>query len=116
MGIASVVAEELTTSPNGRKVRYVSSDELTYNELAAILGETIGNPELKWVTITDEQMQEGLETAGMQPAIAAEMAEMYAAINSGKLYEHYRTHKPEKMGRVKMKDFAGDFAKAYTEI
>ncbi|MBU2914341.1 NAD(P)H-binding protein [Reichenbachiella agariperforans] len=114
--IASVIAEEITSPLAGQTVRYVASDELTYNELAAILGEAIGNPDLKWVTITDEQMREGLAAAGMQPAIAEGMMEMYAAINSGLLYEHYNEHKPKKMGKVKMKDFAQDFAEAYNQL
>ncbi|SHK18654.1 Uncharacterized conserved protein YbjT, contains NAD(P)-binding and DUF2867 domains [Reichenbachiella agariperforans] len=114
--IASVIAEEITSPLAGQTVRYVTSDELTYNELAAILGEAIGNPDLKWVTITDEQMREGLAAAGMQPAIAEGMMEMYAAINSGLLYEHYNEHKPKKMGKVKMKDFAQDFAEAYNQL
>jgi uncharacterized protein YbjT (DUF2867 family) len=114
--IASVIAEEITSPLAGQKVRYVVSDELTYNELVTILGESIGKPDLKWVTITDEQMSEGLAAAGMQPAIAEGMMEMYAAINSGLLYEHYNQHKPKKMGKVKMKDFAKDFAEAYKQL
>lgn len=114
--IASVIAEEITSPLAGQKVRYVVSDELTYNELVTILGEAIGNPDLKWVTITDEQMNEGLAAAGMQPAIAKGMMEMYGAINSGLLYEHYNQHKPKKMGKVKMKDFAKDFAEAYNQL
>ena len=114
--IASVVAEEITTPPSGRNVRYVASDEVTYRELVAILGKAIGNPDLKWVTITDEQMREGLEAAGMQPAVAAGMTEMYASINSGLLYEHYNLHKPAVIGQVKMNDFAEDFANAYRRL
>jgi len=114
--IASVIAEEITSPLAGHKVRYVVSDELTYNELAKILGAAIGNLDLKWIILTDEQLREGLEAAGMQPAIAKGMTEMYAAINSGLLYEHYNQHKPKKMGTVKMKDFAQDFAEAYNQL
>lgn len=114
--IASVIAEEITSKLAGPKVRYVASDELTYNELAKTLGESIGNPHLKWVTLADEQLREGLKAAGMQPAIAEGMTEMYAAINSGLLYEHYNQYKPKNMGTVKMKDFAQDFAEAYNQL
>lgn len=114
--IASVIAEEITSKLADPKVRYVASDELTYNELVKILGDSIGNPNLKWVTLADEQLREGLKAAGMQPAIAEGMTEMYAAINSGLLYEHYNQHKPKKMGKVKMKDFAQDFAEAYNQL
>lgn len=114
--IASVIAEEITSPLAGHKVRYVVSDELTYNALAKILGEAIGNSDLKWVTLADEQLTEDLKAAGMQPAIAEDMTAMYAAINSGLLYEHYNQHKPKKIGTVKMKDFAQDFAKAYYQL
>lgn len=113
--IASAIAEEIASLFNGRKVRYVASEELTYNELATILGNAIGNPELKWRTITNEQMKDGLITAGIKPEIAAGLTEMYAAINSGLLYEDYNLHKPN-FGKIKMKDFADDFASAYNKL
>jgi len=83
--------------------------------LARILGAAIGKPDLKWVTITDEQMLDGLIAVGMQPKIAAGLTEMYAAINSGLLYEDYNLHKPIIMGKVKAKDFAKDFATVYNQ-
>lgn len=113
--IASAIAAEITIPLTGRKVRYVASEELTYNELASVLGEAIGKPDLKWVKLTDEQMLDGLIAVGMQPKIAAGLTEMYAAINSGLLYEDYNLHKPIIMGKVKAKDFAKDFATGYNQ-
>lgn len=113
--IAACVAEEISTPSSGRKVRYVASDELTYKEVASILGSAIGKPELKWVMIPDDQLLKSLESAGMQPEIAKGMVEMYAAIHSGLLYEDYNLHKPEIFGQVKMKDFAKGFAAVYNE-
>ncbi|NAS13709.1 NmrA family NAD(P)-binding protein [Poritiphilus flavus] len=114
--IAKCVAEEINThSSYGRKVRYVTSEELTYGELVRILGTAIGKPDLKWVMITDDQMLQSLESTGMQPAIARGMVEMYAAIRSGLLYEDYKLHRPELLGKVKMKDFAQEFAAVYNE-
>ena len=111
--IAACVAEEISTPSSGRKVRYVASDELTYKEVAGILGSAIGKPDLQWVTITDNQMRQGLESVGMQPAIAQGMVEMYAAIHRGLLYEDYNVHQPQALGQVKMKDFAREFAAVY---
>lgn len=113
--IASAIAAEITIPLTGRKVRYVASEELTYNELASVLGEAIGKPDLKWVKLTDEQMLDGLIAVGMQPKIAAGLTEMYAAVNSGLLYEDYNLHKPIIMGKVKAKDFAKDFATGYNQ-
>ena len=110
--IAAAIANEFETGVAGRKVRYVASEELTYDELAAILGEAIGKKDLKWVQFTDEQMIDGLVTAGMQPKIANGLAEMYNAIHTGLLYEDYKLNKPA-FGKVKLRDFAEDFAAAY---
>jgi uncharacterized protein YbjT (DUF2867 family) len=113
--IAACVAEEISTLSSGRKVRYVASDELTYQAVADTLGLAIGKPDLRWVMITDERLIESLKGAGMKPDIAEKMAEMYAAIRSGLLYEDYRMHQPETLGRVKMKDFAREFAAVYQQ-
>lgn len=114
--ISDVIAEEISTPFAGRKVRYVASEDITYGELIRILGKAIGNPELAWLTLTDGQMREGLIAAGMNPTIAADMAEMYAAINSGLLYEDYKLNRPQKMGKVKANDFALEFANAYKQF
>jgi uncharacterized protein YbjT (DUF2867 family) len=116
LDIAAAVAEEIITSFTGRKIRYVASEDVTYNELITILGEAVGNPDLKWLTVTNEQMQSGLEAIGMQKTAAKGMTEMYAAIDSGLLYEDYNLHKPKIMGKVKVKDFAKDFAAAYNQL
>ncbi|MFP9098421.1 NAD(P)H-binding protein [Flavobacterium sp. RHBU_24] len=115
--IAAAIAEEISVAPaTERNVRYVASEELTYDELVAVLGIAVGNPELKWKQLTDEQMENGLIAKGMNPKIANQMAEMYAAINSGLLYEDYNSNKPKVMGNVKVADFSKDFAQAYNEL
>jgi uncharacterized protein YbjT (DUF2867 family) len=111
--IAAVIAEEIVTPLVGRKVRYVASEELTGNETARILGAAIGKPDLKWIIITNEQMLTGLEAAGMNPQIAAGLVEMYASLHSGLLAEDYYRNKPAVMGKVKLTDFASDFAAAF---
>ena len=112
--IAAAIAEELeTTVPASRKVRYVVSDELTGNETASILGEAMGKPDLKWIIIANEQMQSGLEAAGMQPAVAAGLVEMYASQHNGVLTEDYYRNKPAVIGKVKLTDFAKEFAAAF---
>lgn len=113
--IAAAVAEELQTPLTGRKVRYVVSDELTGNETASILGAAIGKPDLEWILISNEQMQAGLEANGMNPQIAAGMAEMYASQHNGALTEDYYRNKPAVIGKVKLKDFAKDFAAVYNQ-
>ncbi len=111
--IAAVIAEEIVTPLVGRKVRYVASEELTGNETARILGAAIGKPDLKWIIITNQQMLSGLEAAGMNPQIAGGLVEMYASLHSGLLAEDYYRNKPTVMGKVKLTDFAKEFAAAF---
>ena len=112
--IAAAIADEIVTPLQGKKVRYVASDERTGDETAVVLGAAIGNPDLKWTIITDEQAQSGLEAVGMQPAIAAGLVEMYASIRSGKFWEDYQLHKPAP-GNVKLEEFAKEFAAVFNQ-
>jgi uncharacterized protein YbjT (DUF2867 family) len=111
--IAAAIADEITHPFTEKKIRYVASDERTGAETAVVLGAAIGNPDLKWTFISDEQSQKGLEAAGLQPSIASGLVEMYASIRSGKFWEDYEKHRPETMGSVKLEEFAKDFADAF---
>ena len=111
--IAVAIAEEIVTPLSGRKVRYVASDERTCTDTAKVLGAAIGKPDLKWIIVSGEEMQSGLEAAGMNPRIAAGMVEMYAGFHSGILAEDYYRNKPKVLGKVKLEDFAEEFAAAF---
>jgi uncharacterized protein YbjT (DUF2867 family) len=113
LDIADVIAEELTGPATGRSVRYVASDAHTCTETARILGAAIGKPDLKWEIIPDEQMQERLISIGMAPHLAEGLVEMNAAMHNGKLFEDFELHKPDVYGKVKMADYAEQFAKAF---
>jgi uncharacterized protein YbjT (DUF2867 family) len=110
--IAFAVTEELQATNKGRSVRYVASEELTCNEVATILGNAIGKPDLQWKIISDDQMQHNLETAGLPPKSAALLVELQAGHHKGLIAEDYYLHRPV-LGKVKLVDFAKDFAKAY---
>lgn len=113
LDIAAAIAEELETPPSNRKVRYVASDERTCSDTAKVLGAAIGKPDLKWITVSDEEARNGLEAIGMNPRIAAGLVEMYAGFHSGILAEDYYRHKPKVFGVVKLEDFAEEFAAAF---
>ena len=111
--IAAAVAEKIVTPLTGRKVLYVASDELTCNEVAGILGEAIGKPDLKWVVISDEQVQSGLEAFGLSKQVATALVELNASMHHGKFFNDYYQNRPPVMGKVKMTDFAKEFAVAF---
>ena len=112
LDIASAIAEEMELPFAGRTIRYIASDEVSPNEIAKVLGEAIGNPELKWLVIPDEQLLNGMLGAGINPQLANGMVEMQASQRSRLLYEDYYRNKPT-LGKVKLKDFAKDFAQVY---
>lgn len=112
--IADAVAEELLLSPKEKTIRYVGSEEMTCNEAAKIIGTAIGKPWLKWVLLSDKDMLHGLKMAKVPEKLAETLVEMGAAMHSGKTLENF--HKANtKMGKVKLADFAKEFAAVYQQ-
>lgn len=113
--IADAVVEELVDPPAEEvKIRYVGSEEMTCNEAAKIIGSAIGKPYLKWVLISDKQMLQGLKMAKMPQELAETMVEMQSVMHSGAALKKFQASNP-KMGKVKLKDFAKEFAVAYNQ-
>lgn len=113
--IATAAAEELlSTTTTQKKIRYVGSEEMTCNEAARIIGTAVGKPWLKWVLLSDKQMLQGLKMAKLPQKLAETLVEMQAAMHSGKTLENFHQNKP-KMGKVKLADFAKEFAVVYNQ-
>jgi len=112
--IASVIAEEIQLPFMGRTVRYVASDEISPNEIASAIGEAIGKPDLQWNVIPDEQLLNTWLGIGFNSQIAHGFVELQASQRTGKIYDDYYKHVPQ-LGKVKLKDFAQEFAVAYHE-
>jgi NAD(P)H dehydrogenase (quinone) len=110
--IADAVAEELLLIPKQKTIRYVGSEEMTCNEAARIVGTAVGKPWLKWVLLSDKEMLQGLKMAKLPEKLAETLVEMQAAMHSGKALENFHHNKP-KMGKVKLADFAKEFAQVY---
>lgn len=111
LDIAAVISEEMDTPFEGRTIRYIVSDEASPNEVAITLGEAIGIPDLTWTVISDEQFENGLLDVGFSPQAAKGLTEMNAG-RRNELYADYNQNKPE-LGKVKLADFAKDFAAVY---
>lgn len=112
--IADVAFEELTTSFQGKKARYVASEELTCNEAAKILGEAIGKPDLKWIALSEEQLLNGLIQSGFPQQLAHDFVKMQMKTHRGETFENYLKNRPV-LGKTKLRDFAKEFAKAYDQ-
>ncbi|MEO6000556.1 MAG: NmrA family NAD(P)-binding protein [Chitinophagaceae bacterium] len=111
--IAAAALEEIVSQTTGNKIRYIASDERTCHEIAKVLGIAIGKPDLKWLTFTSEQVKETMEKNGVPSSIAAKLVELNASIRSGAIQEDYDLHQPVVMGKVKLEDFATEFAAAF---
>jgi len=114
LDIASAIAKEIAAPLTGKKILYVASEELTCNETAAILGEAIGKPGLQWTLISGEELKSRYESIGMNKQVIEALAEMQANMHNGPIYDDYYKNKPS-LGKVKMKDFAKDFAAVYSK-
>lgn len=114
LDIAAVITEEMEKPFSGRTIRYIASDEVSPNEIAQALGEAIGKPDLKWTVIADEQLLDGMLAAGMNTEVARGFVEMQASQRSGVVYEDYYRNRPV-LGKIKLADFAKDFAAAYNK-
>lgn len=113
--IADAIVGEITHPHHDNKVCYAASDEMTCNEAAKIIGAAIGKPDLKWVTITDKELQRNMEMAGISPKSASVIVEMQVPIHKGLMAQEFSSLKPEAMGKIKMVDFAKEFAEVYNQ-
>jgi uncharacterized protein YbjT (DUF2867 family) len=112
--IADAAAEELLVSYENKTIRYIGSEEMTCNEAAKIIGTAVGKPWLKWALISNKQMLQGLKMAKMTDKWASLMVEMQAATHSGEPLKNFHKNNP-KMGKIKLKHFANEFAAVYNK-
>lgn len=110
--IADAALDELLQK-TGSNIRYVASGEYTCNQIAAVLGKAIGKPGLQWRRFSDEQTLAAMEKNGVPHALAAMLVELNASIRTGLIRQNYDRYPPETMGKVKLEDFAKEFAHAY---
>jgi uncharacterized protein YbjT (DUF2867 family) len=111
--IAAAASRLLQSSFSGKEVHYIVSDVRTPKEIASVLGVAVGKPDLPWVEFTDEQALQGLKQAGLPDELARLLTEMNAAYRSGKLFRNYEESGSPVEGKVKLEDFANEFAVAF---
>jgi len=112
--IADMAASALDKlSFTGKSVRYVVSEERSGEEIAQLLGDAIGKPELQWVTFSDEELLQGMMQGGFSRHMASKFVELGISIKEGRLWEDYLQNKPREFGKKSFEDFAKEFAMAY---
>jgi uncharacterized protein YbjT (DUF2867 family) len=98
----------------GKQTRELLGErELTMTEVSAVIGRAIGKPDLRYVQLSYDQMQEGLTQAGFSPKKAAIYVEMFKAINEGVIAAR-EPRSPENSTPTSFEQFVHDvFAPAY---
>lgn len=113
--IAEVALQELLNLDfTGQRVRYIVSDEQSTDEIARVLGQAIGKPELPWIPFTDEQQKQGMLQAGLNEEMASQYVKMGEALRTGKMQEDYLANRTGQLGKTKLEDFVrSEFAPAF---
>jgi uncharacterized protein YbjT (DUF2867 family) len=60
--------------------------DLSYNEVASVIGKAIGKPDLKYVQLPDDQFRGALVQVGMSEPMANLLLEMSQALNAGTMH------------------------------
>ena len=75
----------------GKNVEYVLGQrDVTYNEIASVIGKAIGKPDLKYYAVTYEEGSQAMMQMGMSESVVRRMMEFIKAMNEGKVMEEAR--------------------------
>lgn len=81
--------------------------DISYDEIAGIIGKAIGMPGLKYVHVPDEQLRPVLAQQGMSSNFVDLLLEMCGALNSGYM-KALETRKPENSTATSYEAFASE--------
>lgn len=103
-----------TLSISGKQVEYVVSEEKNGFEMADILGNAVGNPNVAWVEFADDKLMTILPQSGFSEQMAkVYMVEIGIALREGSFIEDYDRHRSSMAGGTSVQDFAKEFAEVY---
>ncbi len=109
--IAAAAVEALTNRDwNGLEVReLLGRRDLTYREVTRIVGEAIGQPDLQYVQLPDDDMAAALAGAGLSGSFAAQYVGMTRAFNEG-IVQPVNGRTAENTTPTTFEAFADEFA------
>lgn len=111
--IAQVVLKALLTPTKENRVMYATSDRVKGAELVQYIADEIQMPDLKWVEISDQEMEQSL-AANMPAPLAKAFTTMYAQERTPEFYADLHKQNPQ-LGQVKMGDFMKTFGEIYRQ-
>lgn len=83
---AAAAGELLKSDSDGKKTRELLGERnLTYDEVATVLGKAIGKPGLAYAQLPPQQLKPALQQMGMSANLADLLLEMSEAMNSGQM-------------------------------
>lgn len=113
--IADVAAKHLLALDfAGSKILYVLGPrDVTFNEIAAVLGKVIGKPDLKYVQIPfKDAKQSMIQNWRLTENLADAMIEFNDSMNEGRIFDVVR-RTPENTTPTSLEEFAHIFAQVY---
>jgi len=113
--IAMAASEELIDTSTGMNVRYIASDDRTANDIAHVLGKAIGQLDLQWKTLSIEEMKKNLEQNGVPQYAIENIAALNESIHNGNMRKDYDRTGATPTGKIKLEDFAREFAAVYNK-
>ncbi len=70
----------------GKTVRFVAGPrDLTFDEVAQIVGQALGKPDLAWTAFPYDQARAGMIQSGLTPSLADNYVEFCQRVNDGGL-------------------------------
>lgn len=114
--IATVAARHLLHLDfTGYTAEYIASDERYASDVAAVLGKAIGREATPWVLFKDEETHQALLQAGLAQTFADGYTQMGKSIREGILQADYFEQDYKPAGKIKLEDFAKQFAAVYNQ-
>ena len=115
--IAEAAAQALLARDwHGVAVRELLGErDLSHAEVARLIGEAIGQPELRYVQLSEAEMREALIGAGLSPSFVALYLEMTRAFNEGRIGSQGR-RSPANTTATRFEDFVPELAEAWRRM
>lgn len=113
--IAEAAADALINQNfKGHSFKYVVSDETGTDEIASLIGQEIGIPDLKWVKFPAADFKNVLISFGFNEGAADDYVEMFTTLDKGLLFEDYVAGNHKASG-TSIEQFAKRFAALYKQ-
>ena len=113
--LSDTIAEELRIKGDGFEVKYIVSDVADGDKIATVLGAAIDKPGLSWTTIPDEQLRQGMLSAGLPSELAGLITELGQGVRAGIITKDFFEKAAEVTGRIKLEQFAEEFKAVYLQ-